>query len=337
MRLLKFFLLLLVFNFSQNFGQDSNTVNYSLFIEKSVSFGTLDTKIDEGTFKEGESFIIRETTLPSSPFDFSLYQDLYNALVGGKFSIDFGALNSDIIMKIFIRSLDPSVGTYLNLGANQDTLFSYFEIRIWELPDSNFYPEETSFYFNEGYFAHFSLPKTPELSNFLNMIGINNADSLAFSFLEDNVNNTTDWNAYGIETIDSPDSVKFKAIHLSRIGGGRKRIANTAIKNDSILGVNLNKLEGIPSGLKLNQNYPNPFNPSTKIAYSIEKPGRVKLDVFNILGKHLLNLIDENQNYGNYEVEFSTEYFEKELASGIYIYTLRSNNNIISKRMILMK
>ena len=337
MRFLNIFLLLLVFSFSQNLGQDSNTVNYSLFIEKSVSFGTIDTKIDEGTFKEGESFTIPEASLPSSPFDFSLYQELYNALSGGKFSIDLGALNNDIIMKIFIRRLNPSVGTYLNLGAEQDTLFSYFEIRIWELPDSNFYPEETSFYFNEGYFAHFSLPKSPELLNFLNILGINNEDSLAFSFLENNINNTTDWNAYGIETINNPDTIKFKAIHLSRIGGGRKRIANTVIKNDSVSGVNINKLVGIPNGLKLQQNYPNPFNPSTKISYSIEKAGRVKLDVFNILGRHILNLIDENQNSGNYEVEFSANYFEKELASGIYIYTLRNNNNIISKRMILMK
>ena len=337
MRFLNIFILVLVFSFSQNWGQDSNTVNYSLFLEKSVSFGTVDTKIDEGTFKEGESFIVPEASLPSSPIDFSIYQDLYNALSGGKFSIDYGALNNDIIMKIFIRRLNPSVGNYLNLGAGKDTLFSYFEIRIWELPDSNFYHEETSFYFNEGYFAHFSIPKSPEFLNFINIVGINNADSLAFSFLEKNINNTTDWNAYGIETINSPDSVKFKAIHLSRIGGGRRRIANTVIKNDSILGVNINKLEGIPNGLKLHQNYPNPFNPSTKISYAVEKGSRVKLDVYNILGKHILNLIDENQKSGNYEVEFSANYFEKELASGIYIYTLRSNNNIISKRMILMK
>ena len=57
MRFLNIFILVLVFSFSQNWGQDSNTVNYSLFLEKSVSFGTVDTKIDEGTFKEGETFL----------------------------------------------------------------------------------------------------------------------------------------------------------------------------------------------------------------------------------------------------------------------------------------
>ena len=336
MRLLKVILLLMVFIFSQHFGQDSNTVNYSIFLEKSVSFGTIDTKVDEGSFKEGQGFTINEADLSG---ELAIHQNLYNALIGGRFKLDYGSINNDIEMKIFIRNLDPNLGTYLNLGQNQDTLFSYFEIRIVELVDTSsiIYWEDMSFYFNEGYFAHFSLPKSAELFNFLNIVGINNEDSLAFSFLEDNINNATDWNAYGIETINSTDSIKFKAIHLSRIGGGRKRIANTVIKQDSVLGVDINKLKGIPTGLKLNQNYPNPFNPSTKITYSIKESGRVKLDVFNILGKHIFNIIDGNQNPGKYEVEFSTDYFEKELASGIYIYTLRGNNNIISKRMILMK
>lgn len=321
---------------SINYSQDCNIVNYSLFLEKSVGFATIDTKIVDGVFKEGNGFTIPSAILPNSPIDFSAYQDLYNALVGGKFSIDYGALNNDLIMKIFIRNLDPNSGKYLNLGESSDTLFAYFEIRIWELPDSNFYPEETSYYFNEGFFARFSIPKSESLNNFLNILGIENNEELAFSYLEEK-NNQDDWNAWGIQSIDDTDSIKFKAIHLSRIGGGRKRISSNIQPNDSILAVNLKSLSGIPTQLNLSQNYPNPFNPSTKIQYSIANSGNVKLDVYNIIGKHVLSLVNSYQTSGNYEVEFSTDALKNKLTSGIYIYTLKSNNYTISKKMVLMK
>lgn len=329
--------LFLIVGFSSFYSQDSNVVNYSLFLEKSVGFGTVDTKIDEGSFKEGQSFLIPEAILPNSPIDFSMYQDLYSALVGGRFGIDYGALNNDIIMKIFIRNLNPNFGEYLTLGERRDTLFSYFEIRIWELPDSNYYPEESSYYFNEGYFARFSLPKSEELKNFLSIAGISYSDSLAFAFLEDSTSGITDWNRYGIETIDDPDSVKFKAIHLSRIGGGRKRIANKDWSETIVLGAKLKELKGLPNKMSLGQNYPNPFNPSTKISYSIVKSGDVKIDLYNILGKHIINLVDSYQSAGNYEVAFSTNSIGKSLPSGFYIYTLKNNNVALSKKMILMK
>jgi Secretion system C-terminal sorting domain len=340
MRLIRLILSLLILaaGLSTSYGQDSNIVNYSIFLEKSVITdiftGTVDTKIDEGQFKEGQGFLIPEAVLPSN---FLVYQDLYNALVGGRFSIDFGALENDLIMKIFIRNLKPDLGEYLNLGQEEDTLFSYFEIRIWELPDSNFYPEASSYHFNEGFYARFSLPKSDALHNFLNAVGIGNQDSLAFAFMEDINTGTDGWNGYGIETIDDPDSVKFKAIHLSRIGGGRKRIADTQYNPGTVNSINIIHTEGIPNKAILNQNYPNPFNPATKISYSINESGHVSLDIYNILGRQVLTLVNQNQYAGNYEVEFSTSNMTNKLPSGIYIYTLKNKNVTLSKKMILMK
>lgn len=325
-------ILFMVFLFGSYFkilAQDTNVVNYSLFIEKSVIFGTVDTKIDEGSFKEGESFLIPQAELPTSPIDFSMYQDLYNALAGGRFGIDYGALNNDIILKIYIRNLDPNEGTYLNLGADRDTLFSYFEIRIWELPDSILYPEDTSYYFNEGFYAEFTLPKSDNLLNFLDIVGINRDDSLAFSYLEgEGVNE--DWNGKGIESYDTPDSIKFRAIHLSRIGGGKRRIAYgnlTGIKTNYIL----------PNKLELKQNFPNPFNPSTRIEYSLKYDGFVKLDVFDVLGSHIATLVNSHQKAGDYNVEFSQNSVDYKLNSGVYIYRLYTSGHTYSKKMILMK
>jgi hypothetical protein len=336
MRFLNSFLsfLAICIAFTNYYAQDSNSVNYSLFLEKSVTFGTINTKIEEGYFNEGSSFLIPEADLTG---EFSIYQDLYNALVGGRFGIEHGAIDNDIIMKIFIRNLNKDSGTYKNLGEKQDTLFSYFEIRIWELPDSNFYPEDSSYYFNEGYYAWFSLPKSTALLNFLDVTGIGSQDSLAFAFMEDVDKEEDDWNGYGIETFEDDDSVMFKAIHLSRIGGGRKTIDDNEFNPGIVNSIQLNQLDGIPNKLELEQNYPNPFNPSTKISYSIVTPGHVRLNIYNIIGKHVLTLVDENQNAGNYEVIFSDNMFDQNFASGIYLYTLQSNDQIRSKKMILMK
>ena len=316
--------------------QDSNNVYYSLFLETSVSFGTLDTKVDEGEFKEGENFIIPDAELIGA---FEIYQDLYNALVGGKFGIDYGALNNDIEMKMFIRNLDTLTGTYSSFGSEEDTLFSYFEIRIWEYPqtDSSYYPEESSFYFNDGYAATFVLPKSEALSNFLDIVGIGNQESLGFAFMENVDKSDDDWNGFGIESTDNPDSIKFEAIHLSRIGGGRKTISDRNDYDNTVVGIEIINLEGIPNKIDLGQNFPNPFNPTTKISYSLKDKGQVSLNVFNILGKHVLTLVNDNLSAGNYEVEFSTNNDKNILPSGVYIYTLNSNNTRISKKMILMK
>ncbi len=324
----------LIILLSPSYGQDSNIVKYSLFLETKVSLGEINTKVDEGEFKEGQSFTIPEAELPGT---FAIYQDLYNGLVGGRFGIDYGAINNDLIMKIYIRNLDQNAGKYKNLGDGSDTLFSYFEIRIWELPDSNLYRETSSYYFNNGYFATFSLPKSAALFNFLEAIGIGAEDSLAFAFMEPKLNEGDSWNGLGIETIDTQDSIKFKAVHLSRIGGGRKNIAEKEFVPNIINSIKINKLMGIPTLFKLEQNYPNPFNPTTNIRYAINQSGNIRLDIYNIIGEHVINLVNKYQSIGNYEVEFSSNNSEKSLPSGFYIYSLKTENNVISKKMLLMK
>jgi hypothetical protein len=95
---------------------------------------------------------------------------------------------------------------------------------------------------------------------------------------------------------------------------------------------------GIPKEYELSQNYPNPFNPSTIIEYAIPKPGNVKLTVYNILGQQVAELINEEKPAGTYSVSFSAAgRGGTALSSGIYFYTLRSNNYVITKKMIFLK
>jgi len=88
-----------------------------------------------------------------------------------------------------------------------------------------------------------------------------------------------------------------------------------------------------PLSFELEQNYPNPFNPSTSIKYSIPESGFVTLDVFNLLGEKIISLVNGRQEAGRYEVNFDAS----NLASGLYIYNLKSGSLSLVKKMLLMK
>ncbi|GJQ64560.1 MAG: hypothetical protein SCALA702_36130 [Melioribacteraceae bacterium] len=89
----------------------------------------------------------------------------------------------------------------------------------------------------------------------------------------------------------------------------------------------------LPDGFELKQNYPNPFNPSTMISFALQKGSTVKAIVSNALGQSLEILADGYYEAGNHNIAFNG----KNLASGIYYYTLTSNGKSMTKKMILMK
>jgi hypothetical protein len=77
-----------------------------------------------------------------------------------------------------------------------------------------------------------------------------------------------------------------------------------------------------PDGFNLSQNYPNPFNPSTKITYTLPGDYLVTLKVFDMIGREITTLVNENQPAGYYEIDFSAD----ELSSGVYIYRFNAVN-----------
>jgi hypothetical protein len=83
----------------------------------------------------------------------------------------------------------------------------------------------------------------------------------------------------------------------------------------------------------LYQNYPNPFNPITTIRYELPQDGVVTIEVFDILGQKVRTILNEFKRADRYEVTFSSA----GLASGVYIYQLRINDFITSKKMVLIR
>ncbi|MDP2365757.1 MAG: T9SS type A sorting domain-containing protein, partial [Ignavibacteria bacterium] len=90
---------------------------------------------------------------------------------------------------------------------------------------------------------------------------------------------------------------------------------------------------GFPLEYSLSQNYPNPFNPTTQINYSIKEAGLVQLRVYDILGKEIANLVNENKEAGFYSIEFDAS----QLSSGLYIYQLTTTGFTQARKMMLTK
>jgi hypothetical protein len=89
----------------------------------------------------------------------------------------------------------------------------------------------------------------------------------------------------------------------------------------------------IPNQFSLSQNYPNPFNPITNIEFGIPKAGFVKLIIYDVLGKEIENLVNENLNAGMYRADFNAS----ALPSGVYFYRIDAENFSDMKKMVLVK
>lgn len=83
----------------------------------------------------------------------------------------------------------------------------------------------------------------------------------------------------------------------------------------------------------LAQNYPNPFNPSTNIWFRLAESGMVSLVVYDLTGREVATLVNEFKTPGDYQVTFS----DSRMASGVYLYRLRMGNQVIAKKMLLLK
>ncbi|WP_448522310.1 T9SS type A sorting domain-containing protein [Schleiferia thermophila] len=88
-----------------------------------------------------------------------------------------------------------------------------------------------------------------------------------------------------------------------------------------------------PKEFKLEQNYPNPFNPATSIQYQVSSISTVSLKVYDILGREVATLVNEEQQPGYYEVQFNGS----SLASGLYIYRLQAGSFVSVKKMMMVK
>lgn len=91
--------------------------------------------------------------------------------------------------------------------------------------------------------------------------------------------------------------------------------------------------EKVPTNFALFQNYPNPFNPTTSIEYQVASSDMVSLKVYDVLGREVKTLVNEQKSPGSYNVTFDA----RNLSSGIYFYSLRSGSFTQTRKMILLR
>ncbi|MBI4536078.1 MAG: T9SS type A sorting domain-containing protein [Ignavibacteriae bacterium] len=106
----------------------------------------------------------------------------------------------------------------------------------------------------------------------------------------------------------------------------------------TLTGVEFKNGEGVPAEFALHQNYPNPFNPSTRISFALPKQENARLQIFDMLGRLVNTLVDENLDAGTYDVTWNgTDRTGASVASGVYLYRLETSSFASVRKMLLVK
>jgi hypothetical protein len=133
----------------------------------------------------------------------------------------------------------------------------------------------------------------------------------------------------------SPDIVNAGTAHIQiQIGTTHNSDIRTTINlTASTMPTVVNEQVNALDEFSLMQNYPNPFNPSTRIEFTIANRSNVCLEVYDITGRMIETLVNEVKDPGTHNVSFDG----KELASGIYLYTIITGNSTAVRKMLLIK
>jgi hypothetical protein len=108
--------------------------------------------------------------------------------------------------------------------------------------------------------------------------------------------------------------------------------------NETPAGMDIYDDAPIASSYELGQNYPNPFNPITTLRYDLPETGLVNITIYDILGRQIKTLINQNQDAGFKSVIWdATNDYGKPVSAGVYLYQIRAGNFVQSRKMVLLK
>ena len=176
-----------------------------------------------------------------------------------------------------------------------------------------------------------TLPGSVNGARFVDLSINNNGDYIAISlnkiFFSSDQGNTWHSESFPLETLAS---LFFSDANTWWVTGQNSLV----LKNTNSGITNIQGLHSSsPYNFYLFQNYPNPFNPSTKISYSVASLSRVILKVYDILGREVVVLVNEEKPTGRHEVNFNAS----SLASGVYFYQIKAGSFIQTKKLMLLK
>jgi hypothetical protein len=124
-----------------------------------------------------------------------------------------------------------------------------------------------------------------------------------------------------------------KQISNATLGSGQKTDSITPRFELIIHRKGANTPEELPSTITLDQNYPNPFNPSTVIRYQLPEAAQVSLEVFDMAGRKVADLVNGQVSAGSHTVNFDAS----QLSSGIYMYRLQTGSTTLTRKLTVVK
>lgn len=149
--------------------------------------------------------------------------------------------------------------------------------------------------------------------------------------------------ATGTDLFSFTIDVKNSSFRTAQLDIQKISILNSAIRNLSpdslVVSVKVNhptaidKSPQIVRRTKLDKNYPNPFNPTTNIQYELANRTKIKLTIYDLLGRRVAVLVNKIQTMGKYTVTWNAS----SVASGLYFYQLKTGNKVYTRKMILVK
>ena len=213
--------------------------------------------------------------------------------------------------KIYHTQISPSPGTQ-NLAINQplnNASYSSYKNFLYPIITKSLYGQVYTYIIKSDSTKLF-------ISNF------NDSTTLGNSLVQtrQSINNGVFYNnLIMIWVLYTKDSLGFTNIY------GKKTLISLG---------SINKIgNDVPANYSLSQNYPNPFNQTTNIKHQITNNSFISLKVFDVAGREVITLVNENLEAGNYEIRFDTG----ELSSGIYFYTLTAGDYKKTRKMILLR
>ena len=291
----------------------------------------------------------------------------YNIALIADYNVD-GSINAaDMTVLIdgwsnkdYAFELGPTTGDVPNLKPSLDGKFDIMDaavlIRMWHW-NLNKSGKILSRYINTG--------KEIEYINENNTLSINvsdnvNAMDLIFIYPQEKIKmNQYDESASDKEIILSHmDTLsgeylitagyleqKKRTLHLPYLIKGREDIAVTAIyrmfdNNGDIIGQGTREitLKAVPQEFSLHQNYPNPFNPLTTINYDLPSRSRVNLVIYDIMGREVVTLLNEERNEGYHSIIWNTRNnVGTPVSAGIYFYHIQAKDFVKTRKMVLIK
>jgi hypothetical protein len=291
-----------------------------------------------GPIPEGDEDLSTEFWASWDSDWFYFYQEVTDDSLGNNAANSYQ--NDVVEFKIDAVATDSTDNTLVALGITRDQQAAAPDTLGGVSPDLKDYVviENGDGYTIEGKIAWPAMWGTDTLAAVNNRlfgmsIGVHDNDSntrdhsiLWAAIISDNVWNTT--KMHGTVTLLDRGYVRFQA--RNNMTG----VTNPLAYDGSLLPVAITLKDGVvPLKFGLEQNYPNPFNPITTINYTIPKASKVKLTIFDALGRKVADLVNENQVPGAYEVTFEAS----NLASGMYFYQIQAGDFIKTHKMILLK